>query len=84
MGETVRIKAGTITLPETVLRTLGLKDGDAIEFVSNDAGAIEVRKPGQSFEALCGIVKFDRPVSTEEIIGWVREMRGGEVDDERD
>lgn len=84
MGETVRITAGTITVPETVLKTLGLKDGDAIEFVSNAAGAIEVRKPGKSFEDLRGIVKLDRPVSTDEIIGWVRDMRGGGGPDERD
>jgi bifunctional DNA-binding transcriptional regulator/antitoxin component of YhaV-PrlF toxin-antitoxin module len=75
MGETVRIKAGTITVPETVLKTLGLKDGDAIEFVSTDAGAIEVRKPGQSFEDLRGIVKLDRPVSGEELDAWIAEAR---------
>ncbi|SER64822.1 hypothetical protein [Rhizobium sp. NFR03] len=84
MGETVRIRAGTITVPESVLRTLGLKDGDAVEFVANEAGAVELRKPGKSFEDLRGIVKFERPVSTDELIGWIREMRGGGDDDERD
>ncbi|MCD7109191.1 type II toxin-antitoxin system PrlF family antitoxin [Rhizobium sp. DKSPLA3] len=84
MGETVRITAGTITVPESVLKALGLKDGDAVEFVANEAGAVEIRKPGKSFEDLRGIVKFERPVSTDELIGWIREMRGGEGDDERD
>ena len=84
MGETVRITAGTIKVPESVLTTLGLKDGDAVEIVANEAGGFEIRKPGQSFEDLRGIVKFDRPVTTDEIIGWVREMRGSGDDDERD
>ncbi|CZT35942.1 AbrB/MazE/SpoVT family DNA-binding domain-containing protein [Rhizobium sp. 9140] len=75
MGETVRIKAGTITVPESVLKTLGLKDGDAVEFVANDAGAVEIRKPGKSFEDLRGIVKFERPITGEELDDWIREAR---------
>lgn len=81
MGETVRIKAGTITLPEAVLKTLGLGEGDAVEIVTSETGVIELRRPGGGFKDLRGIIKLERPVSTEEIIGWVRDMRGGSDDD---
>ncbi len=81
MGETVRIKAGTITLPEAVLKTLGLGEGDAVEIVTSETGVVELRRPGGGFKDLRGIIKLERPVSTEEIIGWVRDMRGGSDDD---
>ena len=75
MGETVRIRAGTITVPESVLRTLGLKDGDAVEFVANEAGAVELRKLGKSFEDLRGIVKLERPITGDELDDWIMEGR---------
>lgn len=81
MGETVRIKAGTITLPEAVLKALGLGEGDAVEIVTSETGVVELRRPGGGFKDLRGIIKLERPVSTEEIIGWVRDMRGGSDDD---
>ncbi len=70
MGETVRIKAGTITLPEAVLKTLGLGEGDAVEIVTSETGVVELRRPGGGFKDLRGIIKLERARLTEEIIGW--------------
>ncbi len=75
MGETVRIKAGTITLPEAVLKTLGLGEGDAVEIVTSETGVVELRRPGGGFKDLRGIIKLERPISGDELDQWIRDAR---------
>ncbi len=83
--KTVRIKAGTITLPEAVLKTLGLGEGDAVEIVTSETGVVELRRPGGGFKDLRGIIKLERAVVVTNSI-MARDARicaAQEDDDER-
>lgn len=67
---------GQITLPADIRKELGLGTGDRVDFVKNASGKFELKPRTGKFSDLIGILKLGRPVSDEEINGWVKEARG--------
>ena len=68
---------GQTTLPAVVRADLGVGPGDRVEYIRQPDGQYMLRKARHGLEALRGIIKVDRPYSTEEIVAMVREIRGG-------
>ena len=68
---------GQTTLPAAVRADLGVGPGDRVEYIRQPDGQYLLRKARHGLEALRGIIKVDRPYSTEEIVAMVREIRGG-------
>ena len=68
---------GQTTLPAAVRADLGVGPGDRVEYIRQPDGQYMLRKARHGLEALRGIIKVDRPYSTEEIVAMVREIRGG-------
>ena len=68
---------GQTTLPAAVRADLGVGPGDRVEYIRQPDGQYILRKARHGLEALRGIIKVDRPYSTEEIVAMVREIRGG-------
>ena len=66
---------GQTTIPADIRTRLGVGPGDRIEYVPQPDGQIVLRKAPHPLESLRGIIKTDRPYSTEEIVAMVREMR---------
>ena len=72
---------GQLTLPAPLRAALRLKPGDKVAFVEDPAtGRVTLEARRHTFADLLGIVKLDRPVSTEEILDWVREARDERAD----
>lgn len=68
---------GQTTIPAEIRAELGVGPGDRLEYVKQPDGQIVLRKARHGLESLRGIIKLDRPVSTDEIVAMVREMRDG-------
>ena len=69
---------GQITIPQEIRRRLGLREGDQVEFVTEDRRTVVRRvkateNPFKKYEGLLG--KF--PGGDEAIIRWLRELRDG-------
>ena len=67
---------GQTTLPAEIRNDLGVGPGDRVEYVKQPDGQIVLRK-ASGLESLMGLIKTDRPYSTEEIVALVRNMRDG-------
>ena len=69
---------GQVTIPIAVRRSLGLRAGDAVEFVCEGGQTVlrPVRGEENPFVKWVGAAKGFK--SMDEINGWVREMRGDE------
>ena len=81
MTETVKISSGNqITLSDDALAKLGVKAGDQVDIISTQDGALEIRPKRRTFADLRGIVKLERPVTSEELDRWVAEARGRNVE----
>jgi AbrB family looped-hinge helix DNA binding protein len=86
MTETVKISEDNrITLSAETLALLGVKAGDRVDIVGTEDGHLEIRPRRLTFSDLKGMVKLERPVTTEELDRWAAEARGGvaEGDDDR-
>ncbi len=68
---------GQTTIPAEIRALLGVGPGDRLEYDLRPDGRVEIRKAPHPLEGLRGLIKVDRPISTEEIVRWVREMRDG-------
>jgi AbrB family looped-hinge helix DNA binding protein len=67
---------GQTTIPAEIRAELGVGPGDQVEYVQQDDGRIVMRKAA-GLESLRGLIKTDRPYSTEEIVAMVRGLRDG-------
>lgn len=75
-------KNGRVTIPVQIRRCLGLKTGDRVEFTFEEPSSLllTVRPKKSPFEEFVGIL----PVfsTKEEILAWLREIRGWNFDGE--
>jgi AbrB family looped-hinge helix DNA binding protein len=70
---------GQVTIPKTVRERLGLRTGDAVEFIEDTAG-IRIRRhiPEGVFDQYRGYLKHLKGKDVDELI---REMRGDDLRD---
>ena len=66
---------GQVTIPAALRARLELEAGDQLVFIVRDDGTVLLEKDTRSFNDLKGIVKIDRPVSTDEINAWIGAAR---------
>jgi AbrB family looped-hinge helix DNA binding protein len=74
MAASTLTSKGQITVPRAIRERLGLEEGDVLDFVVGDDGAISVRRRGQRAGA-GGVLRDlarDRPVTVEEMKRAVR------------
>ncbi len=66
---------GQVTIPIEVRRRLGLKEGDRVEFVSEQDSTVlrRARPPDNPFEAYIGALPAFR--TRKQINSWIRELR---------
>ncbi len=77
MGHYAKLTSkGQTTIPAEIRAELGVGPGDRVEYVKLPDGQIVVRKAKSGLESLRGIIKLDRPTSTDEIVAMVRQARG--------
>ena len=72
---------GQVTVPVEVRRRLGIKEGDRVEFVTEDGRIYlrPIREEVNPFAAFVGILPAFK--TKDEINNWLRELRGhGESD----
>lgn len=67
---------GQTTIPAEVRADLGIVPGDRVEYAKLPDGTIVLRK-ASGLESLRGLIKTDRPYSTDEIVAMVRNLRDG-------
>lgn len=87
MQHSVKITAdGQMTLPDEVLKALGVGPGDRVDLVENADGTFALRARRGRFADLRGIVKTDRKITSEELDQWIKDVRAGagEVRDDWD
>jgi AbrB family looped-hinge helix DNA binding protein len=67
---------GQVTVPVEVRHRLGLREGDRVEFVSEDGRTFlrPLRNDDNPFEAFIGALPAFK--TKEEINAWLRELRG--------
>ncbi|MBC7477711.1 MAG: type II toxin-antitoxin system PrlF family antitoxin [Pseudorhodobacter sp.] len=68
---------GQTTIPAEIRAALGVGVGDRVEYVTEADGKIVLRKARSGLESLMGLIKTDRPYSTDEIVAMVRNLRDG-------
>ena len=71
---------GQVTVPQEIRTRLGLKEGDRVEFVTEDGKTVlrPARSAANPFEAYAGIFSGVFPGDAVEINAWVDEMRRDE------
>jgi antitoxin PrlF len=87
MAETAKITSkNQITLPANVRKSLGVTTGDKVDFVRNAAGNFELRARRGTLADLLGIVKLDKPITSQELDQWIQDARdaGGRMSDDWD
>ena len=68
---------GQITIPSDVRRSLGLRQGDRLEFTVLGDGTIRVRPKTRKLTDLIGIVKTERHATLDEIDTAIRDGWSG-------
>lgn len=68
---------GQVTIPSDVRRSLGLRQGDRLEFTVLADGTIRVRPKTRKLSDLIGILKTDRHATLEEIDAAIRDGWSG-------
>jgi antitoxin PrlF len=66
---------GQVTIPAEVRRALGVRSGDKIDFVRNEAGRYELAVRGTTFADLRGIFRDRVPPGGADIEAWIAEAR---------
>ena len=77
---------GQITLPADLRKSLGLSAGDRVDFIRNEKGNYELKARKGTLADLWGIVKLDKPITSDELAEWIQEARAsaGKVSDDWD
>ena len=86
MQHSVKITGdGQMTLPEEVLKALGVGPGDRVDLVENADGTFALRPRSETFADLIGVFKDHDAVADEDITRWIEEARAsmamGSLDD---
>jgi antitoxin PrlF len=73
---------GQVTIPLSVRERLGLREGDRVEFVVESGKVIlrPAREMADPFAEYVGVLPAFG--SRDEVVGWVRELRDNETEDE--
>jgi antitoxin PrlF len=73
---------GQVTIPAAVRRRLGVKPGDKIDYVVKDGVTTiqPVRDEENVFAEFIGALGLPQPSG--HAVAWIRELRGGEEDDD--
>lgn len=68
---------GQVTIPKNIRKVLGIKEGNRVTFVVEGNTVRIVNSLRYAFETIQQAMKeYDSKFSEEEIMGWVKEMRG--------
>lgn len=75
LTSTVTVK-GQVTIPVSLRKRMGLREGDRVEFVQEEDGRVVIRRVENRAESAFGLLKARKPVTLEAMEAVIRVRAG--------